>query len=243
VKQCARLLPIAATILCLQAHAAAEEQARRQTEVRARLEYRAPPECPDAAQFRTLVGSRLPEGWEAGSGALAGSFEVEVSAAQSGYVATLVLLDERGQRVSRTVGGDLCASVADAIALVTALAIQSRAAAAPTHAEPAPAPAAEPVLTPPAANATATKEPATRSAAMTRRARTTRGRAAEKLASAPAAQQPSLPATDNTREATHLRVSGRAALSTGVGPNVAPGAALGLVVELRRARHGAALHA
>jgi hypothetical protein len=153
-------------------------------------------------------------------------------------------VDERGERVTRSVNGELCRSVADAIALVTALAIQSRATASSEPSERALAPATESAATPPTEGgpevapvraATAPKPARTQNPARARRAPVTPAK--------PGRGRQAPPAAGDDEQAVHLRVSGRAALSTGVGPNVAPGAALGIVLESRGARFGAALQA
>ena len=200
-----------------------------------RLDYHAPPECPDAAAFRSLVGGRLPRGWESALHERARRFDVHVSGFQDRYVATLELVDERGERVARTVDGELCASVVDGIALVTALAIQSRATGTSERERGSIESDAQPALAP---SATGSANPASTRAATApsapRNPRTTPQRV-------PSPGPDASPAAVYSRKPLGLRVSGRAALSTGIGPNGAPGAALAVVYEPRGARLGLAL--
>lgn len=235
MKQDWRGLRVLAVALGFQSHAAAQSELGRETRGEARLEYRAPAECPDAAAFRALVGNRLPRGWESAQNEGARRFDVQVSGFQDRYVATLELVDERGERVTRTVDGELCASVVDGIALVTALAIQSRATEASggqgslgSDSGPAPTP-----------STTGPAESASSSAAIAPSApRSQRNTPAPRaLPRVPDAS----PAAGYPRRPLGLRVSARAALSTGIGPNAAPGAALAVVYEPRGARLGLAL--
>jgi hypothetical protein len=233
VKHGWRGLRILAVALGFQSHA--DAQVELETRGEDRLDYRAPQECPDAAAFRALVGSRLPRGWGSAQNEGARRFDVQVSGQQDRYVATLELVDERGERVARTVNGELCESVVDGIALVTALAIQSRATEASggqgslgSDSEPAPTPSA----TGPAGSASS-------SAAIAPSAPRS-----QRNTPAPRALPPvpdASPAAGYPRRPLGLRLSARAALSTGIGPNAAPGAALAVVYEPRGARLGLAL--
>jgi hypothetical protein len=227
VKKDWRGLRILAVALGFQSQAAAQRELRQETRGADRFDYRAPPECPDGAAFRALVGSRLPRGWESAQDEEAQRFDVQVSAFQDRYVATLELVDERGERVARTVAGELCASVVDGIALVTALAIHSRATGT-SDAPPAAAPSATGPATP-ASTAGATAALAPRDPRNT----------PQRRASSPGPD--ATPAAVSQRKPLGLRLSGRAALSTGIGPNAAPGAALAIVYEPRSARLGLAL--
>jgi hypothetical protein len=182
-----------------------------------RLDYHAPAECPDADAFKVLIGSRVPGGWEAAPEELARRIDVTIARVEDHYVAALELVDERGVRVAREVSGKLCSDAMDGIALVAALAIQARAedaAATTTHAV-APVPAPAPPAPPPAPPAP----------------------------SARAASPPAASPVERARAEPHsgLRVSARAALTTGLGLTAAPGAGLGVVYERWNARLGLAL--
>jgi hypothetical protein len=214
-----KAVAVAAIVLAFPFRAAAElDEPPAPSADKIRLEYRAPPECPDGETFKGLVGSRVPAVWEAAPDELARRVDVEVSVAESRYVATIELVDERGERILRAVRGMLCPDVVDGIALVTALVIQSRVEEALERSEPVAA--AAPV--PPPLAPVAPKAPPAPPAAPPR------------APSAPssARDEPSLVA---------LRVTARAAVSTGVGPDVAPGATFGFTYERGSARLGVAL--
>jgi hypothetical protein len=235
-KQVWRGVRILAVAHGFQSPAVAQSEVTEETRGADRLDYRAPPECPDAAAFRALVGGRLPRGWESAQNERARPFDVQVSGFQNRYVATLQFVDERGERVARTVDGELCASVVDGIALVTALAIQSRATATSERGRGSLESDAQPALAP---SATGSANPASTSAATAPSApRKPRPTSQERVPStAPDASR----AAVYPRKPLGLRVSGRAALSSGIGPNGAPGAALAVVYEPHGARLGLAL--
>lgn len=163
----------------------------------------------------------MPEGWEAAPEELARRIHVAVSGAPGSYVATIEFVDEGGERVARAVRGANCSEVVDGIAFVTALAIQSRVNEALDRSEPVTMPDASP------ANVPAPVAPAT------------------PIVRAQAAPEPEAPPTRRAlakqRSPLGLRVSARAALATGTGPDVSPGAALGVVYEWGYSRLGVAL--
>lgn len=113
-----------------------------------RLAYVAPAECPDRAALLEGVRARIGAEWEAPEGELARQIDVRVEARGGRFVATIEFLDADGQRVTRSVGGEQCANVVNGIALVTALAIESRVEEALDQSEPV---AAAPVAPPPTA--------------------------------------------------------------------------------------------
>jgi hypothetical protein len=185
-----------------------------------RLQYRGPLECPDAETFEALVGSRVPEGWEAAPEELARRIDVAVSGAPGGYVATIEFVDEGGERVARAVRGAQCSEVVDGIAFVTALAIQSRVSEALDRSEPVTMPDSSPANVPapaPPPIPIVRADPAPKPEA-----------------------PPPRPAPANERSPLGFRVSARAALATGTGPEVSPGAALGIVYEWGYSRLGVA---
>jgi len=101
-----------------------------------RLTYRASGDCPDAAQFGAGVRARTARVRFAGPQEAARVFDVTVDA---GPPATgRVAISQGDQAVgTRSVRGDTCSEVADAIALVVALAVDPRAS--PTPGSPLPA--------------------------------------------------------------------------------------------------------
>lgn len=133
-----------------------------------RLVYEAPPGCPDREALLEGVRARIGSAWEAPEGELARQIDVRVRERGGRYVATIEFVDVEGQRVTRSVGGEFCQNVVNGIALVTALAIESRVEealdqsepAAPPSAEPAPAAPAAPRPRPPAAPSRPAPEPA-----------------------------------------------------------------------------------
>jgi len=216
-----RAVSAAAIVLGLHARAARGQEPDPQPRDKIRLEYRAPYECPDTLTFKALVGNRVPEGWEAAPEELARRIDVAVSGAPGSYVATIEFVDEGGARVARAVRGALCSDVVDGIAFVTALAIQSRVSEALDRSEPVTMPDASPANVPPPAPPQVPivrAEPTPKPAPPRRR-----------------------PAVAKQRSPLGLRVSARAALATGTGPDVSPGAALGVVYEWGYARVGVAL--
>jgi hypothetical protein len=163
----------------------------------------------------------VPEGWEAAPEELARRIDVAVSGIEGSYVATIEFVDEVGQRVARAVRGALCSQVVDGIAFVTALAIQSRVSEALDRSEPlTTSEAARADVLPPAPP----EPPIVRAGA----------------APAPPAPRREAAAPE-TRSPLGLRISARAALVTGTGPDVSPGAALGVVYEWGDARLGLAV--
>jgi hypothetical protein len=107
-----------------------------------RFDYHAPAGCPGAGDFLNRVQSRTERARLGAPGELARTFVVEVRQDERGASARLDFTDARGAPVVRAVRGETCDEVVNAIALVTALAIDAEpvesAAAAPA-APPAPA--------------------------------------------------------------------------------------------------------
>jgi hypothetical protein len=213
--------------VCFSTPAAAQsdELAVAQLE-KVRIEYHAPSECPDVDAFKHLVRNRVLADWEAGPGEFARRVVVDVSSIEGQYTATVELADEAGSRGAKTVSGAVCANVVDGIALATALAIEARGqdGQEPTEVGPVTSPPADG----PADTATA------------------RAAAPLPASASPAERRPEpdpprpVAATGGWR-LSGLRLSARALLATGIGPTVAGGAALGIVIETRGARLGVAL--
>jgi hypothetical protein len=105
-----------------------------------RIEYSAPESCPDAAEFERRVRERIQRARFAKEGEIARTFRVIVQSKPERSVARVEFVDADGEKVSRTLGADTCDEVVNAIALVTALAMEARAGSE----EPAPAPGARP---------------------------------------------------------------------------------------------------
>ncbi len=187
------------------------------------LVYGAPPECPGAGTFHDEVRARVQGDWEAAPGELARRITISVTRRDEHYVAAIQFMNPQGQDVTRSVAGHKCEDVVNGIALVTALAIESRVEEALQQSEPEPAGAPEPKTTPVAA-----VEPKTPRAAAPR--------------PAPSVPPPASRRGDTTRsranDAVHLRFGAASMTSTGVGPDAAFGPALFATVELAGARLG-----
>jgi hypothetical protein len=151
LRGCARWLG-AAVVLASAAHARADDLGKsiEPSDEKVRLVYDAPPGCPDRAALLEGVRARIGSAWEAPEGELARQIDVHVQARGGRFVATVEFVDVEGQRVTRSVGGEQCQNVVNGIALVTALAIESRVEEALDQSEPvsAPPPAAAPARPP-----------------------------------------------------------------------------------------------
>ena len=90
-----------------------------------RFDYRAPAGCPDAEAFATRVRERTARARVGEPGELARTFVVDVRTDDGGATARLSFTDSRGAPVVRSVRGQTCDEVVQAIALVTALAIEA----------------------------------------------------------------------------------------------------------------------
>jgi hypothetical protein len=123
-----------------------------------RIDYSAPPDCPDQREFLGRVEQRIERSRFADAEEMARTFRVTIQSGPKRSVARVEFVDADGEKVSRTIGADTCDEVVNAIALVTALAMDARAGDDPgvvrsARADsPAPAPVAAPsVARPPAA--------------------------------------------------------------------------------------------
>lgn len=110
-----------------------------------RVTYEATGACPSADDFLAQVRARVGTGWEAPPNELARTIEVRVTGGADRSVARIDFVDENGQPITRAVSAATCDEVVTGIALVTALAIESRIAEAVGRSEPAPAPSTAPV--------------------------------------------------------------------------------------------------
>ncbi len=135
---------------CLLALAAPYARAEERTDTPVRIDYEAPDGCPDASEFERRVRARIVRARLAEPNEMARTFRVIVQSKPERSVARVQFVDADGAEVSRTIGADTCTEVVDAIALVTALAMEARAGAeqtAPNASEPPPL---EPAPPPPA---------------------------------------------------------------------------------------------
>jgi hypothetical protein len=107
-----------------------------------RIEYRAPDGCPSEQQFLDEVSRRAARSRLARPGEIARTFMVTVSTNESGSSARLEITDS--DRPIREVHAKNCAEAAHAIALVTALAMDARAAHGDDVATAPPAPTPRP---------------------------------------------------------------------------------------------------
>jgi hypothetical protein len=105
-----------------------------------RVAYSAPPECPGEEAFLTAVRARIGRAWEAPPDHMARTIAVTVRVEGARSVARIDFTDGEGRPVSRIVSGETCSDAVAGIALVTALAIESRIG----EGEPAPASQSEP---------------------------------------------------------------------------------------------------
>jgi hypothetical protein len=155
---CARWLG-GLVVLASAGHARADDIGRpiEPSSEKVRIHYEAPVACPDREALLEGVRARIGSAWEAPDGELARQIDVRVQVRDRRFVATIEFVDVEGQRVTRSVGGEFCENVVNGIALVTALAIESRVEEALDQSEPAVPPAA----------ATAPVAPATRPAPRT----------------------------------------------------------------------------
>jgi len=138
--QLARLISVASLVaLAVPAFAAAQSSRDK-----VRIRYTAPSNCPTQADFEARVSSRVSAPWLAPDGELARPLRITVESSQGAWQASLRLEDQGGQVLSRSVIANNCEASVEAIALVTALLLESSStpsnasAAAPGEAVPAP---------------------------------------------------------------------------------------------------------
>jgi hypothetical protein len=130
---------VAALVTTLASYAAAQDEV-------VRIDYSAPAGCPTEAQFLDSVSRRAARSRLAQPGEIARTFVVTVSANDEGSSARLEIKDS--DRPIREVNAKNCVEAAHAIALVTALAMDARAAPGDDESQAAgPAPAAPPAPT------------------------------------------------------------------------------------------------
>jgi hypothetical protein len=119
---------------------------------RIRLQYQAPEHCPLRDELVARVSQRVTIAWIADETELARNLRVHVSQTASGYIAELRFNDEDGREVTRSVESDTCDQAVSGIALITALAVDSRLVSVgtkpleqqPSEGIPSPAPSQPP---------------------------------------------------------------------------------------------------
>jgi hypothetical protein len=91
-----------------------------------RLVYQGPRECADAAEFARLVLGHSEHGRLVTDQSLARSMTVTIRRARAGYAGTLEFFDLDAERVVRELRAPTCRALAEALELVTALAIDAQ---------------------------------------------------------------------------------------------------------------------
>lgn len=147
------LLSAAAWFFTAAAGAQAADAAAPGREERVRVEYHAPAACPSEAEFQERVRSRVQRARFAEPGEPGHTFDVSVDPVQgaAGFLGHLEFVDTDGQRAVRLLQGARCDELVSSLALITALALDDRAAEAPPAApspEPSPPLAAASAPTP-----------------------------------------------------------------------------------------------
>jgi hypothetical protein len=116
------------------------------------LSYAAPLGCPTEAEFHALVAARTTHLLRPGATGAARSFTITIDAAPGRARGALVIREASGREATREVPGEDCREVAEALALITAVAIDADARDPAAASPPVP-------LTPPSAPAIARSEP------------------------------------------------------------------------------------
>ncbi len=111
-----------------------------------RVDYRAPPECPDAVAFMRGVRARTRRVRVAEEGESARTFVVEITPVEDRILGHVRVTEEGQETDSRSSEGADCAEVVDALALTTALSVDpdARLVAETEQAEPETPPPAPP---------------------------------------------------------------------------------------------------
>lgn len=150
------LVPVLLVASPAQAQLPAATEPKAATEEAVRFQFAAPAECPDAAVFTARVRERTSRGRLAEPGELARTFNVQVTAAASGFAGQIEFLDDNGALVNRRLSGEQCDAVVSSLALITALALDATLREAdpePEAAPPRPASTPKPAPLPPQASA------------------------------------------------------------------------------------------
>lgn len=181
------------------------------------VHYDAPPGCPALDAYLAHVEARLGPDWKAVVGRFAERVEVTISRIGESYRGSIEFVNAQGERFSRNVSGEVCAEVVDGIGLMTELAVKSKISEQPSGSVNRGEAGETSTPAPPFVKSTPVRPAVTGSVERSQPPR-----------------QPA-PAPDSK---FHVRVGGRASLTTGVGPEIAlgPGAFAGL--ELAKAQVG-----
>lgn len=119
-----------------------------------RLHYAAPASCPGQASFESRLQARTTKSRPADGEEPARAFSVALREAGSRWTGVLSIRDREDRLAERQVEGASCEELADALALIVALAIDPQALSAPPPtpppAEPPPTPAASSAVVAPA---------------------------------------------------------------------------------------------
>jgi hypothetical protein len=160
-----------------------------------RLEFTGPVGCPTPDEFARRVEERAPHMRRAADGERARAFRAVVRAGPSGAVGRLVLVEPDGRTSERSLEAGDCRQAMEALALITALAVER-----PADAEPAPPESSRPApeTAPPAP---AAPTPATASAPAP----------AHEASAAPPARAPAPESRTAPREAPPAAASGQTA--------------------------------
>jgi hypothetical protein len=115
------------------------------------IAYQGPTDCPPEAFFRAQLLARTPRVRAARSGEPARRVAVTVDTSAGRTLGRLVIRELDGQESAREVGGDACAEVVSALALIAAISVDPNAVTTPLVAAAVPPPPAAPPpeVTPP----------------------------------------------------------------------------------------------
>jgi hypothetical protein len=169
-----------------------------------RVTYRGSAGCPDSIAFLEQVRARVGSAWEAPPNELARTIEVRVAGGGDRSVARIDFVDENNQPITRVVTAQTCDEVVTGIALVTALAIESRIAEAVGKSEPPTAVAGGPA-------ASAAEPPKTQAPE------------ASKAVVPPAVAEPVREPPEPPRAPPHYDIGGGVIASVGALPGISPG--------------------
>jgi hypothetical protein len=119
-----------------------------------RIEYTAPPGCPNTEAFFEEIVERAPRARLVADGAPARTIVVSLTSGKEASFGRLLIRDLDGTESARDMTGDTCQEVVSALALVTALTVDPRASTKPVGTS-APAPASAAASAPASASASA----------------------------------------------------------------------------------------
>ncbi|MGH7330444.1 MAG: hypothetical protein ACREJX_19010, partial [Polyangiaceae bacterium] len=99
-----------------------------------RIDYVAPAACPSSDEFQAQVADRAPHARFADSGTRARMLVVRIAARRSGYHGSLVVREIDGTEAARSVDASTCPQLVTGLALIAALAVDSKPNDASTNA-------------------------------------------------------------------------------------------------------------